>query len=297
MVGPGLDAFASLQACRGEHQGQDRRGKNRYGRQLARVHAPQYKETLFSHLYLGKQHSSPTYIPLLQGLDQFLGFDRWQKQRTILRTDAGFGGDGNVDHALGEHWQVLTKGSGGRRPGALARQIAPDAWQDLGQDRWVARTVDPPSYLRPVQHLVLRWRTETGKVKHSTVVCSILDWSVAEVIAHLDDRGACETEIQADKGGLKLCKRRKKRLSAQEALILLTDVAHNTLAWTSYWMFPEGPLASFGTTRLIEDVLSIQGHLIFSGERLVEVQLNKLHPHAAEVATGLERLLEHFGHP
>ena len=97
--------------------------------------------------------------------------------------------------------------------------------------------------------------------------------------------------------GLKLCKRRKKRLAAQEALVLLTDVAHNTLAWVSLWMFPDGPLDAFGTTRLIEDVLAIPGHLIFDGERLVEVQLNKLHPYAAQTATGLERLLDHLVHP
>jgi len=120
---------------------------------------------------------------------------------------------------------------------------------------------------------------------------------MAQVIEYYDDRGACETEIQADKGGLKLCKRRKRRVAAQEALILLTDVAHNTLAWVSNWMFPDGPLACFGTTRLIEDVLTIPGRLIFSQERLVEVQLNELHPHATQVAAGLERLLNHFGHP
>jgi hypothetical protein len=203
-----------------------------------------------------------------------------------------------VDYALSEQWQVLTKGSGGRRPGAFARRIACADWHTLRpDDRWVAKAVDPPTYVRPVQRLVLRWRTQKGELKHSTVVCSVLDWSMEQVIANYDDRGACETEIQADKGGLKLCKRRKKRLAAQEALVLLTDIAHNTLAWASHWMFPDGPLACFGTTRLIEDALAIPGHLIFNQGRLVEVQLNELHPYAAQVAIGLERLLDRFGHP
>jgi hypothetical protein len=48
---------------------------------------------------------------------------------------------------------------------------------------------------------------------------------------------------------------------------------------------------------LIEDVLAIAGHLIFERERLVEVQLNALHPYAADVACGLERLVERFGYP
>jgi hypothetical protein len=227
-----------------------------------------------------------------------LGLCPIQKQRTILRSDSGFGSDDNINYALKKQWQVLTKGSGGRRPGAFARKIRPDDWLTLRpDDRWVAQAVAPPTYERPVQHLVLRWRTQTRELKHSTVVCSVLDWSMAQVIDHYDDRGACETEIQADKGGLKLCKRRKRRATAQETLVLLTDVAHNALAWVSHWMFPEGPLACFGPTRFIEDVLAIPGHLIFNQEQLVEVQLNELHPYAAEVAVGLERLLDRFGYP
>lgn len=262
------------------------------------MHAPQYHETLFSRLYPGQQHSSPTYIPVLQALDHFLNLNLVQKQRTILRSDAGFGADDNVNYALNDNWQVLTKGSGGQRPGSLARQIAPTDWHVLKpDDRWVAEAVNPPTYVKPVQHLVLRWRNQKGELKYATVVCSILDWSMAETINLYDDRGACETEIQADKGGLKLCKRRKKQAQAQEVLILLTDIAHNLLAWSSPRMFPDGPLARFGTTRLIEDVLAIPGRLIFDNSQLVEAHLNERHPHAVQVALGLERLLAHFGHP
>jgi hypothetical protein len=62
-------------------------------------------------------------------------------------------------------------------------------------------------------------------------------------------------------------------------------------------MFPDGLLATFDTTRLVEDVLAIPGHLIFDGEQLVEAHLNELHPHASHVAADLERLMEHFGNP
>jgi len=261
------------------------------------VHAPQYHETLFSHIYPGKQDSGPTYIPVLEALEPCLMLSPAQKQRTILRSDAGFGGDTNVNHALLADWQVLGKGKGGRRPQAYARQLQAAVWQDLGQERWVAPACAPATYVRPTQHLVLRWQTAEGESKYSTVVCSILTWTPLEVIAHYDDRGACETEIQADKSGLKLERRRKKQLAAQEALILLTDVAHNLLAWTPQWMFADTALAEFGTTRFTEDVLCLPGRLFFDHDRLIEVQLNELHPHAAAVADGLERLLAHFGHP
>jgi len=52
-----------------------------------------------------------------------------------------------------------------------------------------------------------------------------------------------------------------------------------------------------GTTQLVEDVLAIPGHLSFHQQQLVEVQLNALHPYAADVAVGLEKLLDHFGNP
>lgn len=271
--------------------------KNSYGRQLARVHAPQYHETLFSRVYPGKQESSPAYVPTLEALGAFLKLTPAQKQHAVLRSDAGFGSDANVNYALTAQWQVLTKNKGGRRPPAWARQVAAEDWQPVSSDRWVASAVNPPTYVSPMTCLVLRWPNQKGDVKYSIVLCSIPTWTMAEVIGYYDDRGACETEIQSDKGGLKLERRRKRRLAAQEALILLTDLAHNLLAWVGQWMFPDEPLATFGTTRLIEDVFHLPGRLFFRDERLTEVQLNRLHPHAEAVATGLERLLTRFGNP
>jgi DDE family transposase len=269
-----------------------------YGRQLARVHAPQYHETLFSRLYPGNQQSHTTYIPVLQALDSFLGFSDAQKARTILRSDAGFGSDSNVNSALTAHWQVMTKSSGGRRPTAVMRQIPDAAWQELrSDDRWVAEAPAPVQLARPVQGVALRWRTQRGDLKQALVVCSVAGWSAAELIAAYDDRGACETEIQADKGGLQMGRRRKKSAAAQEALILMTDVAHNLLAWMTPQMFPSGPLAQMGPTQLVQDVLAMPGRLMFERRQLVAVQLNQRHPYASEVASGLERLLDHFGYP
>lgn len=261
------------------------------------MQAPQYHETLFSRLYPGNQHSNPTYIPVFKALDTFLPLTPEQKRKTLLRADAGFGSDDNVDFALDEGWQVLTKGSGGRRPGAWAKQIAPAAWQQVAAHRWLAPSPNPLTYLRPVQQWVLRWQTPAGQLKHATLLCSVLDWSASALLTAYDARGACEAEFRTDKQGLKLARRRKLRLPAQEALILLTDLAHNTLAWLAPYMFPDGPLTTFGPLRLIEDVFSIPGRLRFDNQRLVEVQLNKAHPYALEVAAGLTNLLDHFGWP
>lgn len=262
------------------------------------MQAPQYQETLFSQLYPGSTASLSAYIPVFQSLDRFLKFSPAQKQRTLLRSDSGFGSDRNLDYALDEDWQVLSKGYAARRTGAIARQTVATHWIEVGENRWITQAVGGPTYIRPVQYLLLRWQTESGEIKHSTLVCSVLEWSWQQVIAYYDDRGACETEIQADKGGLKICKRRKRHLAAQEALILLSDLAHNLLTWTKHWMKMPGELSLYRTTRTTEDVLAIQGRLIFDEHhRLEEVQLNKLYPHADQIADGLRRLLDHFGKP
>lgn len=234
---------------------------------------------------------------MVQAVQNFLALAPAQRQRVILRTDAGFGSDANINHVLSEHWQVVTKNKGGRRPQAFARQIVATDWSDLGHERWVAPAVYPVTYVRPTQSLVLCWRAAQAQLKYAVVVCSIQDWLPHEVIAYYDDRGACETEIQADKQGLQLEHRRKKRLAAQEMLVLLTDVAHNLLAWTHRWMFPHGALAQYGPLRLTADVLCLPGRLIFERERLIEVQLNELHPHAADVAAAIPSLLSYFGYP
>lgn len=212
-----------------------------------------------------------------------------------MRSDSG--SDANVNRVLQGGWQVLAKGKGDKRPQSCAQRVADETWQDLGNGRWVAPAPAPPVYVRPTQYLVLRWLNQTQQTKVSTVVCPVTEWTQTEIIRRYDDRGACETEIQADKMGLKLERRRKKHLAAQEALVLLVDLAHNLLAWTRLWMELPAPLASFGTLRLVEDVLCMPGRLIFSQNQLTEVQLSQSHPYANAVADGLQHLLARFGHP
>jgi hypothetical protein len=226
-----------------------------------------------------------------------LGFSAAQRQRSVIRSDAGFGSDANLNQVLAADWQVLSKNKGGRRPAAFAARVPPDGWQDLGVRRQWAALPQPLTYERPMTAYVLRWWTDPAPLKHAIILCSITAWAPHEVMPHYDDRAQCEVEIRADKAGLHLEQRRKQSQAAQEALILLTDVAHNLLAWIRHWMFPAGSRAGYGPLRLIEDVLCQPGHLIFEGDRLREVQLNERHPHAAATASGLERLFDHFGPP
>jgi hypothetical protein len=227
-------------------------------------------------------------------LEALVPWTKGQKQQTILRTDSGFGSDDNINYALRHHWQILTKGHGGRRPAAFAKRIAVASWSLVGTERWVAPVPQAPVYVSPTQTLLLKWLNQRRQLKMATVVCSLLDWTPEQVIRHYDHRGQCETQIQADKGGLKLTHRRKQSWAAQEGLILLTDLAHNLVAWSQQWMALDQPLNAFGTTRFIDDLLAMPGELSFHQGRLVNVKLNAHHPYAKSVSHGLQSLLQHF---
>ncbi len=188
------------------------------------------------------------------------------------------------------------KGYNGKRAQAFARQIGDPDWYALRTDRWVAIVPKAPRYARRTQTLLLRWQTDKG-MQYATLVHSLLDQDWHLIPALYDDRGAMESEIKMDKSGLLLAKRRKKRLAAQEALILLTDVAHNTLAWTHDWMFAESRFATAGVLSLVNDILCIPGEVVLKGGRLHMVALRESHPYAAEMVVCLTKLLAHFGNP
>ena len=108
----------------------------------------------------------------------------------------------------------MTKGSGGLRPKTLAQKIKEDDWLAMGHKRWVAKAIDPPTYVSPTRYWVLRWETAKRNIKYGTLVCSILDWSINQTLSIYDDRASCEIEIRQDKQAPVLVKRRKKSLAA-----------------------------------------------------------------------------------
>ncbi len=106
-----------------------------------------------------------------------------------------------------------------------------------------------------------------------------------------DGRGAMESEIKGDKSGLRLEQRRKKQLAAQEALVLLTDLAHNIGAWLRCGMLADSPFADYGPYRIIKELLCIPGKAVIKDGELVRLRLWQPHPHSALVLPCLERLL------
>jgi hypothetical protein len=171
---------------------------------------------------------------------------------------------------------------------------------------WVTTPATP--YVRPVRRIAVRCQEKNG------------DWGVGAILSTVDPRevllltkqplarlndpaavllayvscydqrgGGGETANKGDTQGLGLTTRNKKRFAAQQVLMLLGTLAHNTLIWARHWLTPRWPtLARYGLLRLVRDVGQISGFLVFtSAGQVVAVVLN----HAAPLATGLATAL------
>ena len=220
---------------------------------------------------------------------------RHPRGRILVRLDAGFGNDQNINWLLHRGYQVLSKHKSSKRASLIASQI--DDWYPLDDRKWVAQV--PQSlchrYYRRTQTVVLCWyNSKSNAFKYALLVCSLLDLDLFE-ISHLYDERACiETEIKADKGGLLLPKRRKKQLEAQEALILLTDLAHNILAWSRHFWAAEPKIGDLGIYGIVNKIMMIPGRLTFEDGKLVKVRLQATHLLAKPVISCLSRLLRDF---
>ena len=271
--------------------------KNQSGRWWNRISVPTYHETLFSQLYPGNWQACQMLKPDLLRIQEFLKLSLAQRKRTIVRSDASLGTDGNINHLLWADYQVLMKGFSGSRAAKLGKQVADEDWlEDPVRKRWIAWAPDPPRFARRTQVFSLRWRNRSTW-RYGTLVSSLLDLEPAAALRLHDGRGAVEVEIKADKQGLKASHRRKKSFEAQAGLILLTDLAHNLLSWTHHWSLEGSPFEDFGTQRMVEELLCIPGRIVLKGPHLHKVALLQSHPYAADMRFVLVKLLDFFGNP
>jgi hypothetical protein len=229
-------------------------------------------------------------------LELFLAMsDRHQRSQILIRLDAGFGSDANINWLLHRGYHVLTKGYSSKRAVVFAHQVR--RWQRLDRGKWIALA---PTYLcsryyRRTQTIILRWQhPKTRRFKYALLITSLCDCDLVHLSALYDDRASIENEIKADKGGLLLPRRRKKHLHAQEALVLLTDLAHNILAGTRRFWAAEPDIGDIGLYCIINDILPIPGKLLFQDRQLVKFRLKATHPLAKPVLACLGRMLREF---
>jgi hypothetical protein len=258
---------------------------------VARVTCSQYGETLGSWLHVGSAQSVHAFEPMVRATEALLRLKPHQLAHTGWRFDGGFGTDANINWLLARIGHLVTKGYNATRAAAAARRRQDSEWELIGPERWVALVPTGVRYGRCTQSLVLHWKSETGKDRYALLVHTLLDRPMVEVVHFYDDRAQQEVQIRQDKTGLQLTRRRKRAWAAQEAWVVLNDLAHNLLAWTRDWMWQGSPFESYGCLRLVQDVLNLSGHLTFKGDKLQKVALCRSDPIAPKVALCLERLL------
>lgn len=256
-------------------------------RQLARVNAISYHETLWSDLFPGNQLTMQCLQQAVLGVESSFELAPEQRKRTLYRLDGGSGTDENLRWLLSRSYQVLGKGFSGKRAKALADHVSRwDVYDDQSLLGWVEPTFDLG---RPIQVVVKR-RRHKGKIKHSYYVTTLSFPSKRALMHRYNQRGRAEIEqFRADKSGLHLSARRKRNLMAQKALILLTDLAHNLLADFHSRALADSRFADWGLKRIVRDLLAVPGRLHFRSGQLKRINLLASHPYADELIICLEK--------
>lgn len=168
---------------------------------------------------------------------------------------------------------------------------------------WV--TLEPQEYSRPLSQE--KWAVGVGVILSTLPAQTVLGLTgqplnpnpdpTTALLAYVyfyDQRGGgVEIEIKEDKQGLGTSKRHKKRFEAQQILLQLEALAHNTLVWARAWLTPTCPkVASFGIKRLTRDVLHFNGLILLDHTaRIYQIVLNQADPLARELGAGLVALL------
>jgi Transposase DDE domain group 1 len=282
---------ASKKSSEGSTKGYFSGERNATGRQLVRVSTPDYGEILFEKLYAGNTNSCEVLKQTIKEVERLLGLkeDRRKRERTLVRIDGGFGTDANLNCLMWGGYELVAKGYGGKRAASLAASVPEDGWREgptATQLLGVPST--PHRYARKSKSVVRRWSDEKGKPHQDYLVSTLHELGAAQIAALYDGRGGMEVDIRGDKRGLGIEKRRKKSFWAQEALVLLAQLAHNLLIFFKRWFLGGTKAQKLGVERLVREVLRMPAE-VRQGRRgkKVRLKLPHLHPWATAVAEGV----------
>lgn len=253
---------------------------------MARVSSVKYRETVWSELYPGNQHTVPCFQPAVLAAENALALAPEQRRRTVYRIDGGAGSDEQLVWLLARNYQVIAKGTSNRRAEALSRQVA--RW-DAYEDYWLGEVPTPIDYGRPVRVFVKR-RCKDGVLRHSYYVSTLSLPSKGRFMAYYNQRGGAEVEqFRTDKSGLNLTARRKHRFLAQKGYILLTDLAHNLLADFHHRALVGSRFEGYGPKRIIRDLLQMPGKLTFVDGKITKIELPSQKQFSPDLLMCLER--------
>lgn len=287
--------------------------KLRRGRQLLRVVASHYREVIVDQLVAGNVYLSVSLPQLLTAAEQALQLTDEQRQRTIVRLDAGGGSVADINWLLARGYHVHAKDYSAERVRQVVQSVSTWVADPCVPGRQVGWVTAPTAlYQQPVWRIAARCPRSHGQWGYGVIVSSLdpatmrtlVDLAgiaappeVLTLLAYIyfyDQRGGgAETTFREDKQGLGLTKRNKRRFAAQQMLMLLGSLAHNIVVWTRRWLAALQPkLSHYGIQRWVRDVSHIAGCLIFDPQgQLIQIVLNRTTPLAQEVAAALAILL------
>ena len=275
--------------------------RNATGRQLVRVSARNYGELIFEKLYPGNTLSLEVLKGTLKEVERILGSGRASRERTLLRLDGGFGTDENVEWVCQRGYHFVIKGYGGSRAGKLAKSVPEGGFREgptKGQRLAVPEEGAAPRYSRQTKTVLRRWSDRKGKLYTDYLVSTFTGLSAWQIATLYDGRAGMEADIKGDKRGLGLEKRRKKSFNAQEALVLLCQLAHNLLVCFERHFLAETKAEGLGMERLVREVMAMPAEVRIGrrGKR-VRLRLPYLHPWAGAVAEGVAGRFPRHGWP
>jgi hypothetical protein len=279
----------------------------RRGRQLGRVLASLYAESVVEHVYAGKRQLEASFQELVVDAETALNLDESRRARTLLRVDGGGGSAPNITWALERHYGVLMKLHSAPRAKKLAQSVTTWYPDPKIADRSLGWVTTPTEYGYPTRQYALRYpkKDKQGQLTwhYQVVVCSVSDEVLHEVshgavpspcpaatslalLSQVYDlrSGGLETQNRGDKQGLGLAKRTKQSFVAQEILVLLTQLAHNVVIWARNRLAATDPhFQKFGIQRMVRDVLQIEGQVFLMNGQIHRVLLSPQHPFATAV--------------
>jgi hypothetical protein len=297
-------------ARKGYYAGQ----RGRYGRQVGHVLATDYQELVVSRIYDGQAHLSLVLKDLLEAAERTLDLTEGKRQRTIVRVDAGGGSTDDINWLLRRGYRVLGKEYAAARVQKVVEDVhewVADPQEQGRQVGWAPSSID--LYCRPVQRIAVRCRKRNGQYGLGLIVSDLsfedvlletgqdpalasdLQTVMLAYVYLYDQRGGgVETQIKGGKQGLGTRKRNKKRFEAQQMLVQLETLAHNTLIWARDWLVPQCPrLAAYGIQRLVRDVFTTSGRILLDPtDHIVHIILNSLDPLARDLWASLAALLK-----
>jgi hypothetical protein len=288
-----LSGLSASKRAEGSTKGYFPAKRNRTGRQLARASAPRYEEILFEKLYLGNTTSGEVLKGTIEEVERVLGLSEKpeKRERTLIRIDGGFGTDENLEWLCERGYQFVAKGYSGSRAKKVARSVPEDGWREgptPGQE--LGRPTKPHRYQLETITVARRWTDQKGKLHQDLLVSTLVDLGDEEIAKLYDGRGAMEVDIKGDKRGLGIEKRTKKSFFAQEALVLLAQLAHNLAAWFKGWFLAGTAAGGLGMERLVREVFAMPAQVRvgrrWSATKAL-IELPNLHPWAKAVADGL----------